>query len=129
MPWRTACSCCGSTSARSRSTELPEPDYRFTLANERTFLAWVRTSLALLAGGIALSEVVPRLAVPGAREALAAGCIGLSLVLTVAAFGRWRAVQHAMYEDRPLPRQPAVLVLAGGVVLVAALSLVLVALD
>ena len=28
-----------------------EPDYRFTLANERTFLAWVRTALGLLAGG------------------------------------------------------------------------------
>ena len=29
-----------------------EPDPRFTLANERTFLAWIRTALGLLAGGI-----------------------------------------------------------------------------
>jgi putative membrane protein len=36
-----------------------EPDYRFTLANERTFLAWIRTSLALLAGGVAVVQLVP----------------------------------------------------------------------
>ena len=29
------------------------PDYRFTLANERTFLAWIRTALALMAGAVA----------------------------------------------------------------------------
>ena len=33
-----------------------EPDPRFTLANERTFLAWIRTSLAFLAGGIAVTD-------------------------------------------------------------------------
>jgi uncharacterized membrane protein YidH (DUF202 family) len=36
-----------------------EPDYRFTLANERTFLAWIRTALALIAGGIAVAQLVP----------------------------------------------------------------------
>ena len=36
-----------------------EPDYRFTLANERTFLAWIRTALALIAGGVALVQLVP----------------------------------------------------------------------
>ena len=30
-----------------------EPDYRFTLANERTFLAWQRTSLGLMAAAVA----------------------------------------------------------------------------
>ncbi len=36
-----------------------EPDYRFTLANERTFLAWLRTSLSLLAAGIAVVQLIP----------------------------------------------------------------------
>ncbi len=40
--------------ARRLLPEGSEPDPRFTLANERTFLAWVRTALALLAGGIAI---------------------------------------------------------------------------
>lgn len=37
-----------------------EPDYRFTLANERTFLAWIRTALALIAGGVAVAQLLPR---------------------------------------------------------------------
>lgn len=51
--------------------EGQEPDPRFTFANERTFLAWVRTALALVAGGIGLEAFVPPLAVPGLRQALA----------------------------------------------------------
>ena len=53
--------------------EGEEPDPRFTLANERTFLAWVRTALALVAAGIGLETFVPPLAVPGLRQALAVG--------------------------------------------------------
>ena len=34
-----------------------EPDYRFTLANERTFLAWIRTSLGLMAVGLAVAQL------------------------------------------------------------------------
>jgi len=45
---------------RTRRREPPfgqvgeEPDPRFTLADERAFLAWMRTSLALLAAGRAI---------------------------------------------------------------------------
>lgn len=88
-----------------------DPDYRFTLANERTFLAWIRTSLALLAGGIAVIQLVPAFAFPGARH-------GLGLVLTLmggglalAAVRRWQRVQAAMRHDEDLPptRVPVVL--------------------
>src|SRR3546814_13520956 len=47
-----------------------EPDYRFTLANERTFLAWIRTALALIAGGIAVVQFVPSFGIPGVRHGL-----------------------------------------------------------
>jgi len=43
-----------------------EPDYRFTLANERTFLAWQRTALGLLAAAVAVVHLVPDLTIPGA---------------------------------------------------------------
>jgi putative membrane protein len=35
-----------------------DPDYRFSLANERTFLAWIRTALALVAGGVAAAKAL-----------------------------------------------------------------------
>jgi putative membrane protein len=45
-----------------------EPDFRFTLANERTFLAWIRTALALIAGGVAVAQLVPAFEIPGTRR-------------------------------------------------------------
>ena len=48
-----------------------QPDYRFSLANERTFLAWLRTGLALIAGGLAAAQFLPPLPVPHLREAIA----------------------------------------------------------
>ncbi|HET9290174.1 MAG TPA: DUF202 domain-containing protein, partial [Actinomycetes bacterium] len=48
---------CQARLVPSDGEAAPEPDYRFTLANERTFLAWIRTSLALLAGGVALHSL------------------------------------------------------------------------
>lgn len=34
-----------------------DPDYRFSLANERTFPAWIRTALAILAGALLLHQL------------------------------------------------------------------------
>ena len=97
-----------------------EPDPRFTLANERTFLAWIRTSLALLAGGIGL-EAFTEDAFPGAwRTILAIGLIVLAMVLSTTACLRWIRVERAMRQRRPLPLSVPGLVLAGGVAVVSA---------
>ncbi|ANS31151.1 hypothetical protein WSS_A00165 [Rhodococcus opacus M213] len=70
-----------------------EPDYRFTLANERTFLAWIRTALALLAGGVAVGQLfVTDLDAPG-HKILGAVCVVLATVIAIGAFGRWRLIQ------------------------------------
>ena len=37
--------------------EGTDPDPRFTLANERTFLAWIRTSIAFMAAGVAIDAL------------------------------------------------------------------------
>src|SRR5690625_7225376 len=50
--------------------EGQDPDPRFTLANERTFLAWIRTSLALLAGGIAVEAFTQDIFDETARKVL-----------------------------------------------------------
>lgn len=96
-----------------------EPDYRFTLANERTFLAWIRTSLALLAGGIALNEIAGPFSNESTRTALSVAAVALSLVLAVSSFTRWRQVQVAMRRNQPLPHPWAVPLLATGTAVVA----------
>jgi len=103
-----------------------EPDYRFTLANERTFLAWIRTSLALLAGGIALHALSESLT-ETTRTVLAVAAVGLSLALTVSSYVRWRQVQEAMRRGVPLPHPWAVPLLATGVAIVAAVVAIVLA--
>jgi putative membrane protein len=109
---------CADSDTDSCADSDVEPDYRFTLANERTFLAWVRTSLALLAGGIALDEIGD-FSNPATRTGLAVSAVGLSLVLAVASYLRWRQVQQAMRRGLPLPHPWALPVLAVVVVAVA----------
>jgi len=101
-----------------------DPDPRFTLANERTFLAWVRTGLALSAAGLAAVEFLS-----SQREAVRLA-IGLPLILlgaltAFASHGRWEANERAMRLGRPLPlsRLPRVLALGVGLVAVAAIVL------
>jgi putative membrane protein len=74
-----------------------EPDYRFTLANERTFLAWIRTALALIAGGIAVVQLVPAFG-SGVRHALAVLLTTGGDLLAALAVRRWQRVQAAMPE-------------------------------
>ncbi len=101
--------------------EGKEPDYRFSLANERTFLAWIRTSLALLAGGVLLDQFSTKLTPHFAVEALAIALSLLAAVLCVLAYVRWRANEIAMRHARALPGTRAIPVLASAVVAVAAM--------
>lgn len=106
-----------------------EPDYRFTLANERTFLAWIRTALGLLAGGVAVRQLVQPFDIAGARTVLALLAIAGSAVLAVGGYLRWVGVQRAVRRGEPLPPARLVPVVAAGLVLVAVVAFVLVALE
>ena len=59
------------------------PDYRFSLANERTFLAWIRTALGFLAAGVGLDQLAPDFATPVIRELLAGNDSNLLIVFYV----------------------------------------------
>lgn len=90
-----------------------EPDPRFTLANERTFLAWLRTSLALMAGGVgieALNVVVPGDRTP-LQSVLAIVLLLAGVLCSAGAFGRWVATERALRtgETLPVPKLGAVL--------------------
>jgi putative membrane protein len=88
-----------------------EPDYRFTLANERTFLAWFRTALALIAGGVAIVQLSPSIALSGTRQLLGILLTVAGGGLSLAAVVRWWRVQAAMRrgEDLPPTRIPVIL--------------------
>jgi putative membrane protein len=97
-----------------------EPDPRFTLANERTFLAWIRTALALIAGGVAIDAVA--LPLPGwVRVATSVVLLVLGLAVPVLAWVGWAATERALRLGRPLPGSFLTLPLALGVLVVAAL--------
>lgn len=103
-----------------------EPDYRFTLANERTFLAWIRTALALLAGSVVIVQLVPDLGIPEGRQAIAAVLALISMAVVAGSALRWRASQKAMRVDAPLPSTLMPWLLALGVIVVGLTIMLLV---
>jgi len=110
---------------RPPEPEDHEPDYRFTFANERTFLAWIRTALALDAAGLAVIGFLPPSPLPFAREALALALLGLGTVIAAVSLRQWERNQSALRLDGPIPRSPLVRILATGVVVAAAIALLI----
>jgi putative membrane protein len=107
--------------------EEHEPDVRFTYANERTFLAWNRTALALIATGVAATQLLPEFHVSGGRRILGLPLIALGALVALTSFVHWQANQRAMRRGRPLPRSPMPLVLSIGIGIVAIIAVVLAA--
>lgn len=104
------------------------PDYRFSLANERTFLAWLRTSLALLAGAVALDQLTPNIAPTLVRGILAVALAGVGATLAVLAYRRWAHAEQAMRHGRELPFSRVMLGMTAIVFLAALVFAVLVVL-
>ena len=105
------------------------PDYRYTLANERTLLAWLRTGLALVAGGIAIATYAPDLGVTWGSGAVALALVFIGLATALAGYRRWRANEAAIGEDRALPESSVPGVLAAAVAVVAVVVAVLVGVE
>ena len=107
-------------------TKGSDPDYRFTLANERTFLAWIRTSLALAAGGLGAASLLDDF--PG-EQLLGLGLLGLSFVSASLSYRRWALSETAIRQEEPLPQSSLPLVLALGVAVIVVASAILVAVN
>lgn len=107
--------------------EGEEPDPRFTFANERTFLAWHRTALALIGAGLAVSQLLPEFDLPGGAL-LGLPLILLGGLLAFTSYGRWAANQRALRLGLPLPthwvNQVIGIVIGVGAVVAAVLVIV-----
>ena len=109
-----------------------EPDARFTFANERTFLAWHRTALALVVAGLAIVQFLPPFPrVPYGRHLLAVPLILLGGVLSVASYVEWTRHQRALRCGQPLGTSilPRILAVAITVLAIAAVAFSLLAPD
>lgn len=106
-----------------------EPDPRFSFANERTFLAWNRTALSLVAAGAAAAAFL-RTGLGGARLLVALPLILLGTVLSFASYAQWRNNERALRLDQPLPYRTRLSRLLGwGVALIAAVTAALAVVD
>ena len=104
-----------------------EPDPRFTFANERTFLAWSRTALALVVAGLGVIQLLPPF--PGVRwgrHVLGVPLIVFGAVVAVTAYGEWVKSQRALRLGQPLPRSVMPRLLAAVITAIAVISAVVV---
>jgi putative membrane protein len=104
-----------------------DPDPRFTMANERTYLAWNRTALALIGGGLAAGQLLD-FDSRATRLIVALPPIALGLALALMSYRRWEANERALRLDEPLPTG-APRVLAIGVAVVGAIVAVALVVD
>ena len=106
-----------------------EPDYRFSLANERTLLAWVRTALALDAAGLGAVRFAPSLGWSGSPEVFGGLLVLLGAVTAWSGYRRFLATDRAMRAGAPLPEHAAPRFLAAALAAVSVIVLVLLAVD
>lgn len=101
------------------------PDPRFSFANERTFLAWCRTALALMTAGLAIAQLLPAFDdLPGGRRLIGLPLIAGGIVLSVGSFFQWLRNERAMRLGHELPRSLLLPAVAFVIAVSAAIALV-----
>jgi putative membrane protein len=106
-----------------------EPDYRFSLANERTLLAWVRTALALDVAGLGVVRFAPPLGFPGGRELVGGVLVLLGAVTAWSGYRRFLATDRAMRAGEPIAAPAAPRGLAAALAVISLVILALLAAD
>ena len=105
-----------------------DPDPRFTLANERTFLAWNRTAMALSGGGLAAGQLLDFHS-RAARLVVALPPIALALALALISYRRWEANERALRLGEPLPGVGPPWILSVGIVALGVIVVVVLVVD
>ena len=102
------------------------PDPRMSLANERTFLAWLRTALAMIAGGVSLDAFLDVTIPDGVRVTLSVLLLVLGAALAIGSFQRWLAAERALRRGDALPVTALAPVVSAGLAIVAVVLVVVV---
>ncbi|EBI9252022.1 DUF202 domain-containing protein [Salmonella enterica] len=99
-------------------TQGKAPDYRFSLANERTYLAWIRTALAFMAAAIGIDQLAENLASSGVRALLVCVLGITAAALAWYAYRRWSGNERAMRHDVALTYPQLLIWLSAGLMVV-----------
>lgn len=94
-----------------------DPDVRFLLANERTLLAWIRTSLAVLAGGVALTQLGSN---STTKTVIGIMAILLGAFMASVGYLRFKVADRAIRVGELPPTGFDPIVQVGGIVVIAA---------
>ena len=94
-------------------------DARFTMASERTMLAWLRTALGLIAAGVAVLHLFDPFANSVARTTLGISLITIGACTAVVGTLRWHEVNRALHKGGPLPGPWPVWTLTALIVVIA----------
>jgi putative membrane protein len=105
-----------------------DPDPSFSLANERTFLAWNRTALTLIGVGLIFTQLIPPFELHGARLAIGLPLIVFGTIVAAVSSRQWAVKERAMRLGRPLPRQWLAIGLTTGITAVTLVTIVVIAL-
>ena len=105
-------------------TDEQEPDYRFTLANERTYLAYLRTSLACYAGGLSAVQFLDLGLDRWPARIIGLILVSAGLVTTFGALRRWQQNLAAIRRGGPLPLTRLPLMLGATIAVVGLIGLI-----
>lgn len=101
-----------------------EPDPRFTMANERTVLAWFRTAIGFVVAGLGAAVADDIVDTGGLLRVVAVLAVLTAAWLVVGSLVHWGATERAVRLGRPLPPPSGLLVVVVAVLVLAGLALV-----
>ena len=105
-----------------------DPDPRFTFANERTFLAWSRTALALIAAGLAAAQLL-HFGFGGVRFIIAIPLIALGAVAAFNSYRYWDTNERRLRLRLPLAYSPVGKLVAVGITVIGVVAGILAIVD
>ena len=101
-----------------------EPDARFTLANERTLLSWLRTALALVVAGVAIVALSDLITPDWLAEVTATFAFAGGALTALLGYVQWQRIERALRREEPLPSGIGAMVVIATILAIAIVGVV-----